>query len=49
MKGEQDMNKVSIDKFYINESCDAGYSPFTILLDDTDQLNSIADDIQKEK
>ena len=43
------MNKVSIDKFYINESCDAGYSPFTILLDDTDQLNSIADDIQKEK
>lgn len=35
--------------FYINETCNRGYSPYDILLDDTDELNEIADKIQKAK
>ena len=36
-------------KFYINETANMGYSPYDILLDDTNELNSIADRIQKAK
>ena len=36
-------------KFIINETADMGYSPYTILLDDTKQMNEIADIIQKQK
>lgn len=36
-------------KFYINETAGDGYSPYNILLDDTKELNSIADEQQKAK
>lgn len=36
-------------KFYINETADDGYCPFRVLLDDTKELNTIADNIQKAK
>lgn len=36
-------------KFYINETANMGYSPYDILLDDTNELNTIADRIQKAK
>lgn len=36
-------------KFYIDETADMGYSPYDILLDDTNELNTIADRIQKAK
>ena len=35
--------------FYINETADMGYSAYCILLDDTNELNAIADNIQKAK
>ena len=36
-------------EFYINETAGMGYCPYNILLDDTNELNSIADRIQKAK
>ena len=35
--------------FYVNETANMGYSPYCILLDDTKELNAIADKIQKAK
>ena len=35
--------------FYINETANCGYSPYRILLDDTTELNAIADKQQKAK
>lgn len=35
--------------FHINETADDGYCPYQILLDDTNELNEIADRIQKAK
>lgn len=36
-------------EFYIDDSAKDGYSPYNILLVDTNELNTIADAIQKEK
>lgn len=36
-------------KFYISETADMGYSPYDIMLDDTHELNEMADKIQKRK
>lgn len=36
-------------QFYINETADMGYSPYNILLNDTKELNALADSIQKKK
>lgn len=35
--------------FYVNETANDGYSPYRVLLDDTKELNAIADKIQKAK
>lgn len=36
-------------KFFIDETSDMGYSPYNILLDETQTMNELADKIQKAK
>lgn len=43
------MLHLEVDEIYVNETSDEGYSPYRILLDDTNKLNAEADRLQLAK